>query len=138
MEHKTNPQAKHMGRMIGHMREMLGIKQDVVADKLGVSQQTVSKIEQSENVDEAMLEKMANALGVNSDAIKSFSEEAVFNQFNNTLNDNSSLSQNYQCTFNPIDKWAEAMEENKKLYEELLKSEREKVAMLQRLLEERK
>ena len=34
-----------MGRKIGRMREMLGIKQDVVADKLGVSQQTVSKIE---------------------------------------------------------------------------------------------
>ena len=137
MEHKTKPQAKHMGRKIGRMWEMLDIKQDVVADKLGVSQQTISKIEQSENVDEATLEKMANALGVNSDAIKNFSEEAIFNQIHNTLNDNSSLV-NYQCTFNPFEKRAEAMEENKKLYEELLKSEREKVAMLQRLLEERK
>ena len=45
MEHKTKPQAKHMGRKIGRMREMLSIKQDAVADKLGVSQQTVSKIE---------------------------------------------------------------------------------------------
>lgn len=137
MEHKTKPQIKHMGRKIGRMREMLGIKQDVVADKLGVSQQTVSKIEQSDQVDDAMLEKMANALGVSSDSIKNFNEEAIFNQINNTLNDSSTLSQNYQCTFNPIEKWVEAMEENKKLYEELLKSEREKVAMLQKLLEER-
>ena len=28
---------------------------------------------------------------------------------------------NYNCTFNPFDKWAEAVEENKKLYEKLLK-----------------
>ncbi|MDN5210480.1 helix-turn-helix transcriptional regulator [Fulvivirgaceae bacterium BMA12] len=127
-----------MGRKIGRMREMLGIKQDVVADKLGLSQQAISKIEQSENVDDAVLEKMADALGVSPEAVKNFSEESIFNQINNTLNDSSSLNQNYQCTINPIEKLVEAMEENKKLYEALLKSEREKVAMLQKLLEDKK
>ena len=143
MEHKTKPQIKHMGRKIGRMREMLGIKQDVVADKLGVSQQTVSKIEQSERVDDSMLGKIANVLGVNPEAIKSFNEEATINyiqqNYEGSNKDASNLFvQNYNCTFNPIEKWVQAVEENKKLYEELLKSEREKVAMLQRLLEERK
>ncbi|MCG8320486.1 MAG: helix-turn-helix transcriptional regulator [Cytophagales bacterium] len=144
MEHKTKPQAKHMGRKIGRMREMLGIKQDVVADKLGVSQQTVSKIEQSENVDDSMLGKIADVLGISPEAIKNFNEEATINFIQNnyegaaTTNHGPVNGQNYNCTFSPIDKWAEAIEENKKLYEELLKSEREKVAMLQKLLEERK
>jgi len=40
----------------------------------------------------------------------------------------------YNCHFNPIDKWVEAMEENKKLYEALLKSEREKIALLEKVL----
>ncbi|MCG8323498.1 MAG: hypothetical protein MI921_28645 [Cytophagales bacterium] len=46
--------------------------------------------------------------------------------------------QNYNCTFNPFDKWAEAMEENKKLYEALLESERKRIALLEKLLEEKK
>lgn len=37
---------------------------------------------------------------------------------------------NYQCTFNPIEKLMEIIEENKKLYERLLASEREKIELL--------
>ena len=143
MEHKTKPRPKHIGRKIGRMREVLGIKQEVVADKLGISQQAVSKIEQSENVDDAMLGRVAEVLGVNPEAIKNFDEETVvYNIQNNyegsSLNLSPNHQQNHNCTFNPIDKWIDALEENKKLYEELLKSEREKVALLKGLLEERK
>ncbi|MCG8323081.1 MAG: helix-turn-helix domain-containing protein [Cytophagales bacterium] len=74
MEHKIKQPSKHMGRNIGRMREMLGIKQDVVADKLGLSQQKISKIEQSETVDDDTLEKVAEALGVTKDAIQNFDE----------------------------------------------------------------
>ena len=79
MEHKTKPRSKHIGRKIGRMREVLGIKQEVVADKLGISQQAVSKIEPSEHVDEMMLGRVAEALGVNPEAIKNFNEEATIN-----------------------------------------------------------
>ncbi|WP_346760036.1 helix-turn-helix domain-containing protein [Agaribacillus aureus] len=121
----------------------------MVADKLGLSQQAISKIEQSDKVDDNTLEKVSKALGVNVEAIKNFSEQAIFNNINtfhdsSSLNDHSALF-NYQCTFNPIDKLVGSLEENKrlqeankKLYEELLKSEREKVVMLQKLLEEKK
>ena len=137
-----------MGRKIGRMRELLGIRQDAVADKLGISQQTVSKIERSENVDDEMLGKMANALGINVEAIKSFDEESiVYNIIQNNYEGatNPVNGHNYHCTFNPIDKLMEVVEENKKLYQELLKekeavlrSEKEKVAMLQKMLDERK
>lgn len=65
------------------------------------------------------------------EGIKNFSEEAVFNIIGNTVNnhDNGSLF-NYFPTFNPIDKLVELFEENKKLYERLLESEREKVELL--------
>ena len=86
MEYKTKRPSKHIGRNIGRMREMLGIKQDVVADKLGFSQQRISKIEQSETVDDDILEKVAEALGVSSEAIKNFNEDAIFNIVANTIN----------------------------------------------------
>jgi hypothetical protein len=38
----------------------------------------------------------------------------------------------FNSTFNPIDKLVEVYEENKKLYEQLLASEREKVEILKR------
>ncbi len=140
MESKTKPRAKHLGRKISRMREILGVKQDTVADELGVSQQTVSKIEQTEEVDDATLGKIAAVLGLEPEAIRNFDEEQiVYNIQHNHEGSNQGATgfavvQNH-CTFNPIDKWVEAIEENKKLYEELLKSEREKVAMLERLLE---
>ena len=43
--------------------------------------------------------------------------------------------QNEQCTFNSLDKFVEAMEENKKLYERLLQVEREKSDLLQKMLD---
>ena len=137
MEHKTKQPPKHMGRNIGRMREMLGIKQDVVADKLGLSQQKISKIEQSETVDDETLEKMAEALGVTKEAIQSFDEESVV--YNIVTTNNGSINgRNFHCDFNPIDKWVEAIDKIEKLHEELLKSEREKVAILQKMLDEKK
>ncbi|MDQ6482676.1 transcriptional regulator, partial [Dyadobacter sp. LHD-138] len=93
--------------------------------------QTVSKIEQSETVEEQLLEQIAQILGVTAEGIKNFSEEAVFNIIGNTVtnHDNGSLF-NYYPTFNPIDKLIDALEDNKKLYERLLQSEREKVELL--------
>ena len=43
-------------------------------------------------------------------------------------------NQNYNCTFNPLDKLMELVEKNERLYEEVLKVEREKNALLERML----
>ncbi len=59
-------------------------------------------------------------------------EDAATNFFN-TYNDQSAF--NYQCTFNPFEKYAEAIENNERLYERLLESERNKVALLERILQ---
>jgi transcriptional regulator with XRE-family HTH domain len=114
---------RNIGRNIERIREIRGMKQDTLAQALGVSQQTVSKIEQSGNVEEDKLAQIADALGVSSETIKNFNEDAAINNIhtNHTFNDSSSLNNNVHCTFNPLEKLIDVIEENKKLYERLLK-----------------
>ena len=127
----TSTKPNHIGHKISRIRELRGLKQEALAFELKVSQQTVSKIEQSETVEEHILEQIAQILGVPVEGIKNFSEEAVFNIIANTFNNESvAYVENYKCNFNPLDKLIEAFEENKKLYERLLQSEREKIALL--------
>jgi transcriptional regulator with XRE-family HTH domain len=120
----------HIGRKISRIRELRGMKQDSLATELGISQQAVSKMEQSAHVEDELLEKVAKILGVPAEGIKEFNEEAVFNIISNTFHNSSSDSStliasslNYQPTFNTIEKIVE-------LYERLLASEREKVEMM--------
>jgi len=119
----------HIGRKISRIRELRGMKQEALAAELGISQQAVSKIEQSIDVEDSALEKIATALGVTTSIIKSFDEEKAINIFSNTYNDNSSILGTYN--FNPLDKLMVALEENKKLYSE-------KVELLERLLQAEK
>ena len=123
----TNTKTKHIGRNIGRLRELRGMKQEALATAIGVSQQTISNIENSETVEEDKLVEIAKALEVSVEAIKNFSEETVFNIISNTFTDNSSNNNNYLCTINPIDKILE-------LYERLLVAEKEKIVYLEKLL----
>jgi transcriptional regulator with XRE-family HTH domain len=129
------PTKNHIGRKISRLRELRDMKQEALAQAVGMSQQAISMIENSETVEDAKLVDIAKVLGVSVEAIKNFSEEAVFNYFNsfNNFNDSEATFNNH-CTFNPLDKLLESVEENKKLYERLLQSEKEKVALLEKLL----
>ncbi|MGL2967516.1 helix-turn-helix domain-containing protein [Flavobacterium sp. XGLA_31] len=124
----------HIGRKISKIRELRGMKQEALAQAIGVSQQTISHIENSEEVEEKVLLKIAEALEVSTEGIKNFSEEAVLNIIGNTYNiDNASSAFNFSCTFNPLEKLIESYEENKRLYERLLQAEKDKVAYLEEL-----
>ncbi len=128
----------HIGRKISRLRELRGMKQETLAEQLGISQQAVSKMEQSEYVEDLTLERIAKVLGTTSETIKKFNEEAAFNVISNTFSshDNSTLhAVNFFPNFNPLDKYVEAVEENKKLYDALLKSEREKVVLLEKMIQ---
>ena len=107
----------HIGRKISRIRELRGMKQESLAAELGISQQAVSKIEQSAEVEEDALEKIAKVLGVTVEGLKHFTEDSVFNNINNFHD------QSIQNNFNPIEKVIE-------LYERLLASEKEKVELL--------
>ena len=124
----TTAKPKHIGRNISRIRELRGMKQEALAFAIGVTQQTVSNIEGSETIDEEKLDAIAEVLGVSAEAIKNYSDEAVFNIIGNTVNnhDNAALFQ-YHPTFNPIDKLME-------LYERLVQAEKDKNEYLEKLL----
>lgn len=142
MENTTKNQPKHQGRQVRHIRELLNFTQEEVAKRMNVRQQMISSIESSEEVSDEQLEKVAKALGVTADAIKNLDEEAtVYNIVHNSSfsGSGSSISgKYYSCTFNPLDKLIEAMDEIKKLHKDLVKEKDEKIALLQKMLDWKK
>ncbi|MBP1222724.1 helix-turn-helix domain-containing protein [Flavobacterium sp. 1355] len=123
----TTSKPKHIGRNISRIRELRGMKQEALAQAIGTNQQAISGIEGSEEIDEKKLANIAEALGVTVEAIKSFSEENVFNYFN-TFNESvtGSFITNNSCNFNPLDKVVE-------LYERLVQAEKDKNEYLEKL-----
>lgn len=130
----------HHGRNIKRFREMMGIKQEAMADALGSdwSQKKVSLLEQKEQVELELMKEVAAVLKVPVEAIEKFDQEFAVNIISNTFTTHDQATgfiYNQNPTFNPLDKLIEAMDENKKLYERLLESEREKVELLKKMLE---
>ena len=130
---ETTIRPKHIGRNISRIRELRGMKQEALAIAIGVSQQTISNIEGSETVDEDKLQLIAKELGVNAEAIKNYSDEAIFNNIQNNYEGSvvhTGPTVNHNCSFNPLDKVVE-------LYERLVQSEKDKVTYLEKLLKDK-
>ena len=131
----------HEGRNIKRFREMLNITQEAMAADLGDdwTQKKISLLEGKEKVEPEILDQVSKVLKVSPEAIKNFSEEAAVNIISNTFSDEAvAYAQYYKCTINPFEKWVDAMEKNEQLYKDLLKSEREKITLLEKLLEAKK
>jgi len=140
--HDSSKETKpvHHGRNIKRFREMFGLKQDGLAARLGPdwTQKKVSQLEASELVEAKLLAQIAEALRVPVEAIENFTEEGASTYFNSFYDSSATSAHfNYQCTINPLDKYFEMVEKNEKLYDALLKAEREKIALLERLLEKK-
>ncbi|ASZ15086.1 helix-turn-helix transcriptional regulator [Chitinophaga pendula] len=117
--------SRHHGMNIQKIRVYMNVKQQTLAHELGISQQGISNLEKQPNIDDDMLGKVADVLGVSLEMIKQFDEKNVINNINNVrdcnFSDNSINS--VAGTFNPVEKIVE-------LYERLLASEKEKVELL--------
>lgn len=124
---KTN--RTHLGRKISRIRELRGMKQEALAIELGISQQAISKLEQSAEIEDSTLEKVAKVLGVSAEAIKNYSDEATISFIANTYNDNAA-SYGHYFNFSPIEKIVALYDEKVELLERLLESEKEKVEIL--------
>lgn len=133
----TATKPNHIGRKISRIRELRGMKQEALALELGISQQSVSLLEQSETVEDEKLEKVAKVLGVTPEGIKNFSDEAILNIIGNTYHVDNSSAVNYGCTFNPIDKIIEQADKIEELYKKLLQAEKNKVTFLEKLLDKK-
>lgn len=139
MDTAFDTKKRNDGYGVKRLREILGKKQEALAEQLGVSQCTISKLESKEIIEDEILEKIAAALNVPIDSIKSFDEERTVNIIANTYNDEAvSYAIHYKCTFNPIEKVVSLYDEKVELLERMLQTEREKVALLEEVLKERK
>ncbi|MGB8192316.1 MAG: XRE family transcriptional regulator [Chitinophagaceae bacterium] len=126
----------HQGRNVKRFREMLGVKQEGLALELGDdwNQRKISLLEQKEVIEPEVLDEVAKALKVPADAIRNFDEEQALNVISNTFHEAAFFNSSGTFNINPIDKWLEAMEENKRLYAALLKEKDEKIALLEKML----
>jgi transcriptional regulator with XRE-family HTH domain len=131
--HNVMPNNKiHEGRNVRRFREMLSMKQDALASKLGDdwNQQRISLLEQKDTIDLPLLQQIAAALNLPVEAFQNFDEEQAVNVIANTFtsNDTSTLNAiNPNCTFNPLDKMVE-------LYERMLEQQKEMIEKLERLI----
>lgn len=129
METATKTKILHIGRKIERVRKLRGLTQEEVGVGLGITKQAVSKLEQSETIEEERLEQIAAVLGVTLEGLKRFNDETVLNNTHNFYDSSSvthsSINNGYEFTIvnNPVEKIIE-------LYESLLKVEREKVEIL--------
>lgn len=136
------PEKVHQGRAVKRIREILQVKQETLANELGISQQSVSLLETKDTIDPETLEQIAKTLKVPVEAIKNFDEEAaIYNIQNNYEGSNASASHintnNNYCTINYADRWIEAMDEIKRLNAALVREKDEKIALLEKMLGEK-
>ncbi|WP_233756656.1 helix-turn-helix transcriptional regulator [Algoriphagus sp. AGSA1] len=121
----------HVGNNVQRFREMLGIKQYSLAESCNWSQQQMSKLENSETIEDETLEIIAKELGVTSEFIKNFDpDKAVCNiQSNITYNDhavNSSQHNRPHIEHHPVDQMV-------KLLEKYLQDDQKKTAQIESL-----
>ena len=129
----TAARRSNHGANVKRWREWRNINQDVLAEKIGVSQATLSGYEKRDKLEPEILEKVANALDIPVEAITELNDGTSINIFSGTWKDNAYASGyiTYIANINPLEKVIE-------LYERLLKSEQEKVAILQEVIQDQK
>ncbi|HUW92112.1 MAG TPA: helix-turn-helix transcriptional regulator [Bacteroidales bacterium] len=126
METDTYTNALHIGRKIERIRRLRGMTQTELGDMLGVTKQAVSKMEQAEKIDDEKMKQVADVLGVTEEGLKRFTEETVLYYTNNFYENCKVSASNIGPITNVENLNHFSMEQATKLFEELLKIEREK------------
>ncbi|WHT38690.1 XRE family transcriptional regulator [Myroides sp. mNGS23_01] len=136
MEHKI-----HQGRNVKRFREMLGIKQEVLAFDLGEdwNQKKISVLEQKEVIDNALLQQISKVLKIPVEAIENFDEEQAINVISNTFNDEAFIGNSGAIfNINPMQEIIKLHEEKIALYERMLKEKDEMMNRLESLIDNKK
>jgi transcriptional regulator with XRE-family HTH domain len=150
MASQKEEEEKHQGRNLKRFREMLGLKQEYLADRLGPgwSQKRISLLEGKEFIDDATLAEVAVQLEAPPDIIRFFSErvarECLLQLYAQRPDAPaatvafSSAAPADTIDNNPLQAFLEQhktlVQEHKRLYEELLLCERKHSATLEKLL----
>lgn len=89
-----------LGAKIRKIRELKNLKQEYMADRLGISITAYGKMERDEtNIGAERLEQIANVLGMSPEDIQAFDERLIFNVMHNkdgTYNNNNGGTHYYQ------------------------------------------
>src|SRR5690554_5259673 len=125
MKTDTPSNAPHLGRKIERVRSLLGMTQADLGQQLGITKQAVSKMEQSEQINNKRLNQVAKALGVSVKAIKNFNEKVILDCNNIFLNEKTEKSSIDNVTIHIRNEKKCAMIKTIRLFEELIKIERE-------------
>jgi transcriptional regulator with XRE-family HTH domain len=100
--------------------------QTELGDLLGVTKQAVSKMEQTKKIEDKKIKQVAQALGVTEEGLKKFTEETVL-YYTNNFYENSKVNATNIGTVSNVENINHfPMEQAVKLFEELLKMEKEK------------
>jgi transcriptional regulator with XRE-family HTH domain len=94
----------HIGKNIQTIRELLGIKQATLAQRLKINRLTISKIEQTENIREQIVEKIAKALGVTITMILHFNDQNVVDLIANGSLDDEKFVEDIHRYFELVEK----------------------------------
>lgn len=107
----------HVGHNITRFRHLRGLKQEALAEMIGITQQTMSHHEQQKVVNPEVLKRIANALKVPEDVLQNLEDDnTTFIIENNTFGDNDNIGignhveLDKQNVYNPMDKIIELME----------------------------
>ena len=140
---KENEVKIHQGRNIRFFRNARNLKQEDFAERIGIKQPVMTKIEKQSIIEESMLLKCAEVLGISVDMLKEFNPEKMFDSYTYHIdkiqNSNGGGFSLRDCTNAntnnyPIEKLMELHHKNTELYERLLQAEKEKNALLEKML----
>lgn len=109
----------HIGRNVSKLRELKGLKQEDFAKLLGISQQAISKLENKKEIDDTMLQKIAEKLDITPESIRSFNPDTVIH----SINQQGGNVYAEIFNLNPIEKIVE-------LYEKMLREKDETIKLL--------
>ena len=129
MEKTDYADSVHLGRKIERVRRLRGMTQTELGELLGVTKQAISKMEQTEKLNDERLKEIASALGVTVEGLKKYNEETVLYNTNNFYENcgvkTSAVSNNHTFNNFPIDKVFE-------MFEKMLNEERGKFESLKK------
>ena len=131
----------HQGLNVSKIRRYEDIKQEDLAEKLGVTQQFISQLEQQREIGRDYLVKIAAILKVAPEVIENMEETPVSVVIENNNFENGGIGyigEVNELNQHPVEKIIELTNENASLYERMLANEKEKVALLEKLLNEKK
>lgn len=113
-----------LGLKIRKVREIRNISQDYIANKLGISQSAYSSIENGRTkINDSKLKLISEILEVDSDIIKNFNEQVVFNSCSQ-----SGFSNVYNI---------QSIEKIQELYEKLIIEKDNRISFLEKELEKK-